>query len=355
MSCVHYKFSSKLDYNTVTFDGLHITLSELKRQIMARERLKATDCDLQITNAQTREGTWNVIYVCIDLLNVCRAICACVYTKNTRPLNRCLTPPPRYSPLATWALVLLVFIRVHGWRGPHPQTLICDRSSYAHWRGETSWQDVHCVSIHLYSPPHIFCWRMYTFLYFHNEALCNLNGYIATVQCLDKGFVCDEYTPSGPCCPTTVWWACSDVHLSLPLFPHRDRSDTAMVGSSRPVCKPNNSVLLLSPLSSPPLFGLNHPPLSLYLENILSMMMMTDDFVCIPPVFTLSRPHLCWGLPSFVLLLIVMVAGAHQKSSVSESCLPFLSLVSLLCTHCGERNHKTWSASHRFFRWPWLY
>lgn len=56
MSCVHYKFSSKLDYNTVTFDGLHITLSELKKQIMARERLKATDCDLQITNAQTREG-----------------------------------------------------------------------------------------------------------------------------------------------------------------------------------------------------------------------------------------------------------------------------------------------------------
>lgn len=44
-----------MDYNTVTFDGLHITLAELKRQIMGRERLKATDCDLQITNAQTRE------------------------------------------------------------------------------------------------------------------------------------------------------------------------------------------------------------------------------------------------------------------------------------------------------------
>lgn len=57
MSCVHYKFSSKLDYNTVTFDGLYITLSELKKQIMGRERLKATDCDLQITNAQTQEGT----------------------------------------------------------------------------------------------------------------------------------------------------------------------------------------------------------------------------------------------------------------------------------------------------------
>lgn len=56
MSCVHYKFSSKLNYDTVTFDGLHITVSELKRQIMGREKLKAADCDLQITNAQTKEG-----------------------------------------------------------------------------------------------------------------------------------------------------------------------------------------------------------------------------------------------------------------------------------------------------------
>lgn len=58
MSCVHYKFSSKLNYDTVTFDGLHISLCDLKRQIMAREKLKAADCDLQITNAQTKEGAW---------------------------------------------------------------------------------------------------------------------------------------------------------------------------------------------------------------------------------------------------------------------------------------------------------
>lgn len=55
MSCVHYKFSSKLNYDTLTFDGLHIALCDLKRQIMGRERLKAQDCDLQITNAQTKE------------------------------------------------------------------------------------------------------------------------------------------------------------------------------------------------------------------------------------------------------------------------------------------------------------
>ncbi|XP_064296517.1 E3 ubiquitin-protein ligase RBBP6-like [Phalacrocorax carbo] len=55
MSCVHYKFFSRLNYDTVTFSGLHITLRDLKRQIMGREKLKATRSDLQISNAQTKE------------------------------------------------------------------------------------------------------------------------------------------------------------------------------------------------------------------------------------------------------------------------------------------------------------
>ncbi|KAM6184440.1 LOW QUALITY PROTEIN: E3 ubiquitin-protein ligase RBBP6-like [Sarcoramphus papa] len=55
MSCVHYKFSSALKYDTVSFNGLHISLRDLKRQIMGREKLKAANCDLQITNAQSKE------------------------------------------------------------------------------------------------------------------------------------------------------------------------------------------------------------------------------------------------------------------------------------------------------------
>ncbi|TKS91727.1 E3 ubiquitin-protein ligase RBBP6 [Collichthys lucidus] len=42
-------------YDTVVFDGPHITLGDLKRQIMGREKLRAGDCDLQITNGQTKE------------------------------------------------------------------------------------------------------------------------------------------------------------------------------------------------------------------------------------------------------------------------------------------------------------
>ncbi|XP_055674972.1 T-cell activation Rho GTPase-activating protein-like, partial [Falco peregrinus] len=55
MSCVHYKFSSRLNSDVVTFHGPHISLRDLRRQIMGRERLKATHCDLQVTNAQTME------------------------------------------------------------------------------------------------------------------------------------------------------------------------------------------------------------------------------------------------------------------------------------------------------------
>ena len=58
MSIIHYKFSSKLNYDTVTFNGLHISLCGLKHQIMGREKLKAASCDLQILNAQTKEGVW---------------------------------------------------------------------------------------------------------------------------------------------------------------------------------------------------------------------------------------------------------------------------------------------------------
>uniref|UniRef100_A0A8D0KY37 DWNN domain-containing protein n=1 Tax=Strix occidentalis caurina TaxID=311401 RepID=A0A8D0KY37_STROC len=55
MLCVHYKFFSKVSSDTVTFDGLHISLCDLKRLIMGREKLKAANCDLRITNAETSE------------------------------------------------------------------------------------------------------------------------------------------------------------------------------------------------------------------------------------------------------------------------------------------------------------
>lgn len=57
---VHYKFKSALEYDTVTFDGLHISVKDLKNAIIQQKRIgKNTDFDLQVTNAQTKEGNTN--------------------------------------------------------------------------------------------------------------------------------------------------------------------------------------------------------------------------------------------------------------------------------------------------------
>ncbi|CAG2178551.1 unnamed protein product, partial [Oppiella nova] len=53
---VHYKFKSIKDKHTVIFDGLHISVADLKKAIMQQRKIgKSSDLDLQITNPQTGE------------------------------------------------------------------------------------------------------------------------------------------------------------------------------------------------------------------------------------------------------------------------------------------------------------
>jgi len=54
MSCIHYKFRATLEYKTLTFDGLHISVNDLKREICDKEIIKADSFDLVLTNAQTK-------------------------------------------------------------------------------------------------------------------------------------------------------------------------------------------------------------------------------------------------------------------------------------------------------------
>ena len=56
MSVVHYKFKSALEYDHHTFDGLTISLGELKKAIASRKLGKNNDFDLQIVNAQDKHG-----------------------------------------------------------------------------------------------------------------------------------------------------------------------------------------------------------------------------------------------------------------------------------------------------------
>lgn len=56
---VYYKFKSSKECEKVTFDGLHISIGELKKQILHQKKIgKSNDFDLQITNAQTKESKY---------------------------------------------------------------------------------------------------------------------------------------------------------------------------------------------------------------------------------------------------------------------------------------------------------
>lgn len=59
MSYIHFKFVYKATYDKVTFDGVNLTLSQLKKLIVEKSKLtqnKQLDYDLEITNADTNEG-----------------------------------------------------------------------------------------------------------------------------------------------------------------------------------------------------------------------------------------------------------------------------------------------------------
>lgn len=57
MSQIHYKFQSNNQHDTVTFDGLSISLVDLRSAILSKSKLaQSDDFTLQITNAQTKEG-----------------------------------------------------------------------------------------------------------------------------------------------------------------------------------------------------------------------------------------------------------------------------------------------------------
>lgn len=57
MSCIRFKLKSSLEYDKVTFDGLQISVSDLRKKIMAQKKLGITDnFTLQIMDAQSKKS-----------------------------------------------------------------------------------------------------------------------------------------------------------------------------------------------------------------------------------------------------------------------------------------------------------
>ncbi|KAJ2077727.1 Retinoblastoma-binding protein [Coemansia sp. RSA 988] len=55
MSQIQYRFRSTKDYSTIVFDGLSISVIDLKQEILRDQKLNPNDFDLVVTNEQTNE------------------------------------------------------------------------------------------------------------------------------------------------------------------------------------------------------------------------------------------------------------------------------------------------------------
>ena len=54
---VHYKFKNSRDSDTVILEGPFISVGDLKRAIIQKQKLlKVNDCELRIINNETNEG-----------------------------------------------------------------------------------------------------------------------------------------------------------------------------------------------------------------------------------------------------------------------------------------------------------
>lgn len=60
LSQIYYKFKSAKDYDTLTFDGLGITVFDAKKEILTAKKLKGNDFDIVISHAESGEGKLNV-------------------------------------------------------------------------------------------------------------------------------------------------------------------------------------------------------------------------------------------------------------------------------------------------------
>ena len=68
MSCIRYKFKTALEYDKVTFDGLQISVSDLREKIMSLKKMNLSDnLTLDIMDAQTKKSETIMINVHVQL------------------------------------------------------------------------------------------------------------------------------------------------------------------------------------------------------------------------------------------------------------------------------------------------
>ena len=80
---VYFKFKSQLKFDPIPFDGLTITVKEIRKSIVAKKKMKIDESDLQLFNAASNEGMFTVIIKLEhQLLSYVNKLCVSEYTSD---------------------------------------------------------------------------------------------------------------------------------------------------------------------------------------------------------------------------------------------------------------------------------
>ena len=56
MSCIHFKFTNTFEDDKIKFEGLHISVADLKQAIIKQKNLKANLYTLKVIDSQSKKG-----------------------------------------------------------------------------------------------------------------------------------------------------------------------------------------------------------------------------------------------------------------------------------------------------------
>ena len=86
MSCIRFRFKSDLEFGQIRFDGLQISVSDLREKIMLQKKLgTSNEFTLEIMDAQTKKGMCNSknaitshSFILPRVSSVCIIECSCL-------------------------------------------------------------------------------------------------------------------------------------------------------------------------------------------------------------------------------------------------------------------------------------
>jgi hypothetical protein len=96
MSLIHYKFRAAKDFSSITFEGLSLSLFELKKEILLAKKLKGTDFDIVISNAQTNEGNLSSVLIHLNIIRLYQTLNPIIIFKS---LTSYLSNNSLYKPI----------------------------------------------------------------------------------------------------------------------------------------------------------------------------------------------------------------------------------------------------------------